>query len=232
MSPRQRGEGGFALGGFLALALAAGQFRAAVMHGTLENAVVVRAGGGDDVILRGLGRDGLQQLLQLALGIFKPRNFGKAIEVRTESPEYEIARGVETGIQKHRADHGLEGVGQRRGAFPSPVQLLALAQDQGVAQGQIASALGQRAAIHQLGPGLGQRPFAEVGKLLEQRARQDQLEDGVAEELQPLVCLNRSALFVGNGRMGERKSQQIHIVEFEFQKALEIVELGHFRKRQ
>ena len=80
----QRRQGGFALGGFLAFALAARQFRSAVMHGALENPVVVRAGGGNDLILRRLGRDGLQQFLQFAFGVFENGNHREPAKGRLE----------------------------------------------------------------------------------------------------------------------------------------------------
>jgi hypothetical protein len=48
-------EGGFTFSGFLTLAMAAGEFDAIMMHGAFKKAVVIGAGGSDDVILGRVG---------------------------------------------------------------------------------------------------------------------------------------------------------------------------------
>ena len=54
------GEGGGGFCVFLALAGAAREFHASVMHGAFEDAVVVGASGGSHLVLRRFGGDGLQ----------------------------------------------------------------------------------------------------------------------------------------------------------------------------
>jgi hypothetical protein len=51
----QRGDGGFALGGFFAFATATAQFSAAVRHHALEFPVVVGTADGDEFVLRRFG---------------------------------------------------------------------------------------------------------------------------------------------------------------------------------
>ena len=48
-------EGSFTFSGFFAFAMAAGEFDAIMMHGAFKKAVVIGAGGGDDVILGRVG---------------------------------------------------------------------------------------------------------------------------------------------------------------------------------
>ena len=176
-----------------------------MMHGAFENPVMVRAAGGDDVILRGFGRDGLQQLLQLALGVFENGNHREPAEGRLEFAENEVAGGLESAIEQDRAEQRLVSVGQRGGPFAAAMQFLAPAHDQVLAEAQVPGALGQGAAIDQFGAGLGQRAFAEGGELLIQLAREHKLQHGVAEEFEPLVGLHGRALLVGDRgvRQGE-----------------------------
>ena len=101
-----------------------------MVHGALEHAVMVRAGGGDNVILRGLGRDGLQQLLQLAFGVFEDGNHGEPAEGRLELAENKLAGRLESAIEEDRAEQRLVSVGERGGALAAAVHLLAAADDQ------------------------------------------------------------------------------------------------------
>ena len=70
----QRSEGGFALGGLFAFALTAREFDAIVMDSAFKKAVVIRPRGGYNIILGRLGGNGLEKLLQFALGIFERGN--------------------------------------------------------------------------------------------------------------------------------------------------------------
>jgi hypothetical protein len=67
----ERGEGGFAFGGFFALTVTASEFYSIVMNGALEEAVVIGASSGDDVILGRLGGKGLEQFLEFSFGILE-----------------------------------------------------------------------------------------------------------------------------------------------------------------
>jgi hypothetical protein len=67
----ERGEGGLAFCGFFAFTLTASQFDAVVLDGAFEEAVVIRARSGDDMILGSLGRKRLEQFLEFAFGIFE-----------------------------------------------------------------------------------------------------------------------------------------------------------------
>ncbi len=82
-----------------------------------------------------------------------------------------------------------------------------------LAKVQLPGALRQGAAIDQFGAGLGQRAFAEGGEFVVKLARQHELEDGIAQEFEPLVVLHGRALFMRDGRVGEGETQQGGIAE-------------------
>ena len=139
----------------------------------------------------------------------------------------ELARGLESAIEKDRAEQRLEGVGQRGGPLAAAVQFLAAAEDQMLPEAQFAALLGQRAAIDEFGAGLGQRAFAEGGKFFVQLARQHELQNGVAEEFQPLIRLHRRALLVRDRGMGQREPQQFQVAEDVAQPVLQFLVFGH-----
>jgi len=74
-----------------------------------------------------------------------------------------------------------------------------------LAEVQMSRVLRERAAIDHFGAGFGQRPLAESRKLLVELARQHELEDSVAQELKPLIGLQRHALLVRDGRVRQRQ---------------------------
>ena len=124
---------------------------------------MVRAGGGDDVILRRFRRTRLQQLLQLALRIFNRRYYAQFAERRAEFAQDEPARGIETAVQKNGAQQGLKRIRQRGRAFPAATRLLAAAENQVHANPKCPGVFGQRTAVDELGPRLGQGTFVESG---------------------------------------------------------------------
>ena len=77
-----------------------------------------------------------------------------------------------------------------------------------LAQAQVPGALGQGAAIDQLGAGLGERAFTEAGELLVQFAREHELQDGVAQEFEALVGLGGGALLMRDRGMGQGEPQK------------------------
>ncbi len=223
----QRGEGGFAFGGFLALASAASQFHIAVMDGALEETVVVRATDRNDVVMGGFGRDGLEQFLEFALGIFENRDDGDLAESAQELAKNEVARGFESPVNKNRPEQGLKGVCEGRRSLPAAVHFFATAKGEVGAEAQPPPVFGQGTAVDEFGAGFGEGAFANGREFFVELARQDELQDGIAEELEALVSLNRSALLVGNGGVGEREPQERRFAEGIAQLALEFSVFGH-----
>jgi hypothetical protein len=107
------------------------------------------------------------------------------------------------------------------------VHFLAAAQDQIISQSETPALLGEGTPVDQLRPGFGERAFAKRGKIPVQLARQYELQNGIAQKLEPLVVLDRNALLVGNGGMRQRQSQQLRIPEMVAQLGLEIAWVSH-----
>jgi hypothetical protein len=64
---------------------------------------------------------------------------------------------------------------------------------------------------------LGELPFAKLRKVIKEPFRKDQLQHGVAEELEPLIVEMVPLRFVPERRMGQRLRQQKRISEFILQ---------------
>jgi len=217
----------FAFGGLFAFPLAAGQLGSGVVNRANKDPVVVWAGGGNHFVLGRFRRHRLQHFLQFPLGVFQDRNDGQFPEGLFELFEDKSPRLLETGIQKDGAQQSLEGVGQRGGAIAAAVEFLPAAEDEAATEAKPAAMVGQGSPIDQLGPGLGERPFAKGAEFVVKLAGQDQLEDGIAEKFQPLVGLHRRPLFVGNGRMRQGQAQQVGIAKMVTEFFLEILIIGH-----
>src|SRR5579883_1666835 len=136
-------------------------------------------------------------------------------------------RRLETAVQKDRPEHRLKRVRQRRRPLTSAMGFLAAAEDEMFAQVQRPPFLREETAVDELGAGLGQRAFADVGKLVVKLAGEDELEHGVAEKFQSLIVRDARALLVGDRRMRQREAKQIRIAENMTQSGLKLFQLSH-----
>ena len=223
----QRDEGCLALRFLLAFASAAPEFDSLMIDRAFKEAVVVRTADGLELILRRLGRVGLQQFLQLAFGIFEVGNHFQPAELLAELAEDKIPRGLEASIEENRAQQRFEGIGQGGRALATAAGLFAPAENQMFAQTEPASLLGKRAAIDHLRPGLGQRAFTHHRKFFVEFNREDKLQHGVAEKFQPLIMLYGSALLMRDRGMRQREAQQAFITERITEARLKSAESGH-----
>lgn len=194
----QGGQGGFALGGFFAFALTAGEFDAIVMDSAFKEPVVIRPRGGCDIILGCLGGNGLQKFLQLALGIFERGNDGQRADSAMKLAKDEFTGRIKTAIEENRPEQRFESVRESGSAFAAAVEFFASAQDEMFAEANLARVFGESTAIDEFSPGFCQRAFAEGRKILVKLASENELEDGIAEELKALVGLDGDTLFVSD----------------------------------
>ena len=183
------------------------------------------------MIVRRFRRAGLKKFLKFALGIFKNRNVAQRAERATEFAQDEFARGIESTVEKNRADNSLERVGQRGRALASAVQFLAAAENEMLAEGKHPAMYGQGAAVDKLGAGLGKRAFVEARKLFVKLARQHELQHGIAEKFQPLVVQDGSSQLMRHGRMRERQTKLVFVTEVVTEADLEGGEIGHGGER-
>src|SRR3954451_11193715 len=120
-----------------------------------------------------------------------------------ELAQNEFTGGIETAIEKNRAQKRFKSIRQRGRAFTSAVKFFASAENEMISQAELARVLSERAAIDQFGACLRQRPLPEGRKILVEFASQNELQDGITEEFQALVGLHGNALFVCDGGMSQ-----------------------------
>jgi hypothetical protein len=100
----QGSKRGFAFSGFFAFPLTASEFDAVMLDGAFEEAIVIGATSGDDMILRRLGGKGLEQFLEFAFGIFERRNDRQRTDGPMKLAKNEFAGGLKTAVEKDRAE--------------------------------------------------------------------------------------------------------------------------------
>src|SRR5439155_25104140 len=127
---------------------------------------------------------------------------------RPEQPLDQRGGLLEAQVDVDRAQHRLQGVGQDAGLVPAPRLLLALAQEDGIAQSELASHLRQHGHVHHGRSQLGQLALRAVGEGPVDQVRHNQPEHRVTQELQPLVG-DGQAVFEGERPMGERPVPEV-----------------------
>jgi hypothetical protein len=107
----------------------------------------------------------------------------------------------------HGADQGLDGVGEDRGLVAPAGALLAATELDVLAEPDAAADLGERPGVDDGGAQLGQPSLGQVGVLGVERLRDDDAEDRVTEELEPLVG-GQPAVLVGERPVRQGAVQQ------------------------
>jgi hypothetical protein len=121
---------------------------------------------------------------------------------------HEGVRGRQAALEVHRADQGLQGVGQDRRLVAPAGALFTPAEPHVGAEPEGPGHPGQGPHLHHGGPQLGQLALGKVGIPAEQGVRDDQAEDRVAEELEPLVG-GQPAVLIRVGTVREGALQQL-----------------------
>ena len=91
--------------------------------------------------------------------------------------------------------------------------LFAPAQTQVIAEIDLLSELEQCALADEAGADAGQIALGAVGVGVEQIVRRDDLQHAVAQKLKPLVVLDGRSGLVGVAGVGERRFQQLRVLE-------------------
>ena len=129
----------------------------------------------------------LQPFLQTGLGILEFIDVGHAVDQGVDEGQYDLAAGVQSAVQVHGAQQGLEGVGENGGAAEAAGFKLPFSQSYLPAQVDMACQLGQGAAPHEPGPHAAEVPFAGVRVTLEQAGRHHHVQHAVSEKLETFV---------------------------------------------
>ena len=147
----------------------------------------------------------LQPFLQPGLGILFQLADLQPVQLRLQPGQHRGAAGVQAGIQVDGGDHRLQGVGQDRITAVAARLHLARAELEHGPDIEPAGDPGQGGFAYQFGPGPGQRALVGARPALEQHLGHHQPQQGVAEELQPLVVRRPGAA------MGQRPGQQARV---------------------
>ncbi|MDT4864545.1 hypothetical protein FQZ97_993090 [compost metagenome] len=124
-----------------------------------------------------------------------------------------------TRVEVHRANDGFQRVGQDRRTFVPPGTLLAVPEAQSRHQTETRRDLEQGVLLDQIRPHTGEIAFWQLAELLEQQARDGQIEHRVTEELQPFVVVGREAA------VGQRALQQVRVGKVVVQALLQRLKL-------
>src|SRR5579884_830292 len=163
------------------------------------------------------------ELLEPGLVVLPAGAFGGGGDPLAEQAHHELVGGVPPAVEIGGGQHRLHGVGQDRGLLPAAGQTLALAEEHERAELDLGGQLGEDAGVDHRRPHLGQLALREVREGAVDVVGDDQAEDGVAQELQPLVRLERRVL--GAERpVGQGAGQQLPVLEGSPQQILQPVE--------
>ena len=150
---------------------------------------MVGAGLAQQGVAQALAALALYELLQLRLVVAEQQRGAAGVQRGEYVPLYKAARGVHAAVEIERRDDGLHRVGEDGGALAAAGVLLAAAEADVAAQAQLRGDGVQALLTHQASPQPGHPALGHVGEAPEQRVRHHHAQNGVAQELQPLVAL-------------------------------------------
>jgi hypothetical protein len=182
---------------------------------------------GGDGILRALRGQGLKDLLQLALRVHVHGLEAQILDVGLGFLDDETADGFQTAIHVHGADEGLEGVCQCGGADTTAAGLLAFAHHKETAEADGNGVDLEPLAGNEAGAHFGQLAFGKVWKEIKEVLCEDELEDGVAEELKALIVKMMALGLVTEAWVGKRLGQEEGVAELVVDALLQ---RGHWGK--
>ena len=136
------------------------------------------------------------ELLQRGLPVEGGAERRGGLDERVEELVHEHRGDLDAAGEVDGADQRLDGVGEDRGLVATAGALLAATELDVLAEPDAAADLGERPGVDHGGAQLGQPALGQVGVLGVERLGDDDTEDRVTEELEPLVG-GQSAVLVG-----------------------------------
>src|SRR5215475_628723 len=222
----EKGRGRRLLGGALAGALATGRFGALDANFGREAGRVIGSLARHLHVLRQLEALALGPLLQCRLGV---GGLGRrAFELGTPMGAHHITRLRVAGLQEHRPEQGLAGIGQDRLFVAATGTRFRFAQMQRGTKIEGACHLCARTAAHQAIEKSGELTFGRRGKGLAQQFGDGKTQHAVPEEFEALVvaAFGRSLTHAG---VSERLLQERTILEHVAEAGLQLLELANRR---
>src|SRR5262245_588742 len=208
------------LGVLLRPALAGAPRLAAQQHGREE---VLRVVGPfvAHLVARELVEGLRGQLLQARLVVVTAGAGGAFGGARLQQPQHELAGRVPPAVQVDGGDDRLHGVGEDRRLVAPAGRLLSLPEQQRPAQPHLAGHVGEHLTVDDRGAQLRQLPLGHVGVLAEHVVGDDEPEDGVSEELEPLVR-QRVGMLGAVRAMRQRPVDQHGVTKLEPDRGVEV----------
>jgi hypothetical protein len=128
---------------------------------------------------------GLRPLLEHRFRRFSRRGGRRRDRLTHRAPD-ERARLFEAALQIHRTDDRLVQARRKTGALPSAGVFLPSPEPRALGQREAAADVGERGRGDKGGAERGELAFARVGEPPEELLADDEVDDGVAEELEAL----------------------------------------------
>ena len=151
----------------------------------------------------------VDDLLEPVLGTLQGVGGDRPLQLGGEEALEPDAGGLQPEGQVDRADQCLERARQNGRSPPRPDPLRPLPELQGAPQADAPGDPGKPGGADDRSPASGELALVGVGIAVVERLRDDQVDDGVAEELQPLVRLDALlGLLVGEAAVDERASDE------------------------
>ena len=146
--------------------------------------------------------------------------------------EHDAAHGDEIAVEIHRADERFVGIGERARALAAAARFFAAAHHEIFADADAARARTRRPSRETMRARiLVSWPSLKLGVMIEKILGEDELEDGVAEEFEPLIVEMMALGFVAEARMRQRLRKEERIAELVFDALFERIHLTISKER-
>lgn len=201
------------LGFFLAGTFSGAEVEVLPKDGRAKDATVVWAFLGEDFVTGTRGGEGLKDFLELAFGVVLFGLMFDSADGRLAVVENEpLGNGI-IAVQVDGSDEGFKGIRKGGGTVAATVGFLAFAHEQVGAQIDAAGIGLERFAGDEPGAQLGEFALREGGEERVEKLGEDELNDGVAQELEALIVEVRLLRFVSQAGMSERFREEQGVPE-------------------
>ena len=168
----------------------------------------------EQFVSRAARRDCLQQFLEMTFGIDVDRLHFQSRQIVRGQRQNKPARRRQIGVEVDCAEERFEGVGQRRGPHPSAASFFAASHHEILAEIEFERVPAQSFTGDEPRAQLRQSPFGFAREKREEMLGHDELHDGIAEVLEPLIIEMMPVRLVPETGVGQSLCQQQRVAEF------------------
>jgi len=182
--------------------------------------LVVRPLFANMAILRQAPDSRLDRLLKGRLGVSKLGNLDSLSQRHFQELHSHSPGRIEPTILVDTSKYGLHGIGQQGSLLPSPRPALPYPQPKVLSKTEMLGMLCENRLANDVALELRQLPFVQLWTTFVKPAGRHRPQNGIAEELQPLVVVFHP-LFVRPGGMSERRFEKPRLSKAVAQTLLE-----------